>query len=162
MKHEYLNEKQYANERSATNAIRMLQAKHADKTLVVAHDDEGKARVAYEIEEVEEATPNAPIAYVLHINPYIGRAPIENAMPVIKNTGFKVKRVPYSQRSINVARTAPHIKHPTQLARSIAAQMYTQNNAVKRGDIIAECERAGIATNTARTQVQKALKELRG
>lgn len=54
----------------------------------------------------------------------------------------------------NVAVAKSTVAHPVKLVHSIASEMTAKNPGVQRKDIIAECEKAGIATHTARTQYQ--------
>lgn len=46
------------------------------------------------------------------------------------------------------------VVRPVKLVHCIASEMYEQNPDMKRKDVIAACEAAGIATHTARTQYQ--------
>lgn len=50
---------------------------------------------------------------------------------------------------------ASGFKGACAMVHEIAAAMHRENPAVKKGDVIAACRRAGIAYGTARTQYQK-------
>lgn len=54
--------------------------------------------------------------------------------------------------NVNVNKSS--VASPVKLVHIIASKMYAENPAVVRKDVIAECEKAGIATHTARTQYQ--------
>lgn len=54
--------------------------------------------------------------------------------------------------NVNVGRST--VIRPVKLVHVIASKMYEENPNVTRKAVIAECEKAGIATHTARTQYQ--------
>jgi hypothetical protein len=61
---------------------------------------------------------------------------------------------PTSAGSDKVPVSRSSVVRPVKLVHCIASEMYEQNPELKRKDVIAACEAAGIATHTARTQYQ--------
>lgn len=75
-----------------------------------------------------------------------------NIQEIIKRHLESVAQEKPSLANVAVARST--VAHPVKLVHSIASEMTAKNPGVQRKDIIAECEKAGIATHTARTQYQ--------
>lgn len=61
---------------------------------------------------------------------------------------------PETSGSSKVPVSRSSVIRPVKLVHVIASEMYEQNPEMKRKDVIAACEAAGIATHTARTQYQ--------
>lgn len=151
----YLNDKTYKTEKNAVAALRMMQGNDDNLHVIVFDDNTAKLANITVKQQQEDNSEQQPQQYVVYINPYLGAKLMKHKMPVIKNPKLKAKKIPQSQRNVVNKRSNNGIASPVKLVHSICAQLHKQNANVTRKDMVSACEQAGIATNTARTQVQK-------
>lgn len=68
------------------------------------------------------------------------------------------EEVPAEEAPVAKVRNASTVESPTRRVWAIADELHAANPDVRRKDIMAACEAAGIAFFTARTQIQKWMK----
>lgn len=78
-----------------------------------------------------------------------GEAPADEPQP---------EEVPAEEAHVVKVRNASTVESPTRRVWAIADELHAANPDVRRKDIMAACEAAGIAFFTARTQIQKWMK----
>lgn len=78
-----------------------------------------------------------------------GEAPADEPQP---------EEVPAEEAPVAKVRNASTVESPTRRVWAIADELHAANPDVRRKDIMAACEAAGIAFFTARTQIQKWMK----
>lgn len=78
-----------------------------------------------------------------------GEAPADEPQP---------EEVPAEEAPVVKVRNASTVESPTRRVWAIADELHAANPDVRRKDIMAACEAAGIAFFTARTQIQKWMK----
>lgn len=96
-------------------------------------------------EEVAAPAPQAPV-----VQNVVG-ASIDIDAVIAKHLAASA---PETSGSSKVPVSRSSVIRPVKLVHVIASEMYQQNPEMKRKDVIAACEAAGIATHTARTQYQ--------
>jgi hypothetical protein len=102
---------------------------------------EGEALEAMEQERDEAQNPDAPEVQA--------DAPADEPQP---------EEVPAEEAPVAKVRNASTVESPTRRVWAIADELHAANPDVRRKDIMAACEAAGIAFFTARTQIQKWMK----
>jgi hypothetical protein len=88
----------------------------------------------------ESAKPCAPVIPGVDISAVVAKHLADSAAATVGSTKVKVCK--------------SSVPHPVKLVHIIASELHDENPEVQRKDVIAECEKQGIATHTARTQYQ--------
>lgn len=80
---------------------------------------------------------------------------IQEAAPEVQAEEVQQEEAP---APVVKTRNASTVESPTRKVWAIADELHAENPDVRRKDIMAACEAAGIAFFTARTQIQKWMK----
>lgn len=115
----------------------------------IGKDDVNRAVCENAVADVLAATSTPPSA--LPQVPNVIGAAFDIDAVIAKHLASSAPETPGSAK-VPVSRSS--VIRPVKLVHVIASEMYEQNPEMKRKDVIAACEAAGIATHTARTQYQ--------
>ncbi|VEF17239.1 hypothetical protein [Stutzerimonas stutzeri] len=103
-------------------------------------------RFGYRLNEAEDASEGEALEAMEQER---DEAPADEPQP---------EEVPAEEAPVAKVRNASTVESPTRRVWAIADELHAANPDVRRKDIMAACEAAGIAFFTARTQIQKWMK----